>query len=141
MLSYHGINVDYMCGRYPEPFHYKDINKYFAAVARIDEELGFTPRYNIAPTQLAPIVREDEDGRQLTLLRWGLVPRWAKDVSIGARMINARAETLLEKPSFRKPFLTQRCLVPAGGYYEWQKTGSSKQPYLIRRRDKAPIAF
>src|SRR5215218_612050 len=56
-----------MCGRYPEPFHYKDINKYFAAVARIDEELGFTPRYNIAPTQLAPIVREDEDGRQLTL--------------------------------------------------------------------------
>src|SRR5215217_6198586 len=86
-----------MCGRCPDPFHYKDIRKYFVAVAALDEEFGFAPRYNIAPTQLAPIMREDEEGRQLTLMRWGLVPRWAKDVSIGAHMINARAETLLEK--------------------------------------------
>src|SRR5215217_569299 len=130
-----------MCGRYPDPFHYKDISKYFAAVARLDEEFGITPRYNIAPTQLAPIVRVEEDERHLTLMRWGLVPRWSKDISMGARMINARAETLLEKPSFRKPFQSQRCLVPAGGFYEWQKQGASKQPYLIRRRDKAPIAM
>jgi putative SOS response-associated peptidase YedK len=130
-----------MCGRYPDPFHYKDLSKYFAAVAALDEEFGFTPRYNIAPTQLAPIVREGEDGRQLTLLRWGLVPRWAKEPAIDARMINARAETLLEKPSFRRPFESQRCLVPAGGFYEWQKVGSSKQSYLIRRRDREPIAM
>ena len=71
-----------MCGRYPDPFHYKDLSKYFAAVARLDEEFGFTPRYNIAPTQRAPIVREDEEGRHLTLMRWGLVPRWAKDAAI-----------------------------------------------------------
>jgi putative SOS response-associated peptidase YedK len=130
-----------MCGRYPEPYQYKDISKYFAAVANFNAEDEFAPRYNIAPTQLAPIVHEDDDGRQLTFMRWGLVPKWAKDISIGNRMINARAETLLEKPSFRQPFLTQRCLVPAGGFYEWRRDGSRKQPFLIRRRDKAPIAF
>jgi putative SOS response-associated peptidase YedK len=117
------------------------MSKYFAAVARYEEENDFAPRYNIAPTQKAPIVREDEDGRYLSLLRWGLIPHWAKDTAIGNRMINARAETLLEKPSFRKPFERQRCLVPAGGFYEWKKDGTHKQPYLIRRRDKAPIAF
>src|SRR5215211_7409131 len=130
-----------MCGRYPEPYQYKDLNKYFAAVAEFNAEDEFAPRYNIAPTQLAPIVREDDDDRQLTFMRWGLVPKWAKDIAIGNRMINARAETLLEKPSFRRPCLTQRCLVPAGGFYEWRKDGSTKQPFLIRRRDKAPIAF
>jgi putative SOS response-associated peptidase YedK len=117
------------------------MSKYFAAVARYEEENDFGPRYNIAPTQFAPIVREDEDGRFFTFMRWGLVPHWAKDVSIGNRMINARAETLVEKPAYRKPFHSQRCLVPAGGFYEWRKDGKAKQPYLIRRRDKAPIAF
>jgi putative SOS response-associated peptidase YedK len=130
-----------MCGRYPEPYQYKDLSKYFAAVAKFNEEDAFAPRYNIAPTQLAPIVREDDGERQLTFMRWGLVPKWAKDIVIGSRMINARAETLLEKASFRRPFLTQRCLVPAGGFYEWRKEGALKQPFLIRRRDKAPIAF
>src|SRR4029453_13756404 len=100
-----------MCGRYPEPFNYKDINKYFAAVARYEEENDFSPFYNIAPTQFAPIVREDEDGRYLTFMRWGLIPHWAKDAAIGNRMINARAETLTEKPAYRKPFHSQRCLV------------------------------
>ena len=130
-----------MCGRYPEPFHYKDIKKYFAAVAKYEEENDYTPRYNIAPTQLAPIVREDEDGRFFCLLRWGLVPHWADDPAVGNRMVNARAETLSEKPSYRVPFQKQRCLVPAGGFYEWKKEGSTKQPYLIRRQDQAPIAF
>jgi putative SOS response-associated peptidase YedK len=82
-----------------------------------------------------------EPYRFFTLMRWGLVPHWTRDVSIGNRMINARAETLLEKPAYRKPFRSQRCLVPAGGFYEWRKDGKAKQPYLIRRRDKAPIAF
>jgi len=129
-----------MCGRYPEPFDYKDLQKYFAA---LEDYLGrpIAERYNIAPTQKAPVVRQGELGRELSLMRWGLVPRWAKDVTIGQRMINARAETLLEKPAYRRPYLSQRCLVPAGGFYEWQKEGSSKQPYLFRRRDHGPIAF
>jgi putative SOS response-associated peptidase YedK len=130
-----------MCGRYPDPFHYKDLNKYFAAVAKYEEETAFTPRFNIAPTQLAPVVLEDEGERILTLMRWGLVPHWAKDISIGARMINARAETLTEKPAYRKAYQTLRCLVPAGGFYEWKKEGTAKQPFLIRRRDHAPVAF
>src|SRR5215208_4499176 len=104
-VALYNIYVEYMCGRYPEPFQYKYINKYFAAVAKYEEENSFTPRYNIAPTQLAPIVREDDDERIVTFMRWGLVPHWAKDVSIGNRMINARAETLTEKPAYRKPFL------------------------------------
>jgi putative SOS response-associated peptidase YedK len=130
-----------MCGRYPEPYQYKDINKYFAAVAKYEEENDFTPRYNIALTQFAPIIREDESERILIFMRWGLVPSWAEDVSIGTRMINARAETILEKPAYRKVFLNRRCLVPAGWFYEWKKEGTTKQPYLIRRRDRAPIAF
>src|SRR4051812_15658961 len=93
-----------MCGRYPDPFHYEDLNKYFAAVAKYEEETDFTPRFNIAPTQFAPVVREDEGERIITLMRWGLVPHWAKDPTIGNRMINARAETLSEKPAYRKPF-------------------------------------
>src|SRR4051794_37087958 len=129
-----------MCGRYPEPFDYKDLQKYFAA---LEDYLGrpIAARYNIAPTQEAPVVRQGELGRELLLMRWGLVPRWAKDIAIGNRLINARAETLPEKPAYRVPFERQRCLVPAGGFYEWQKVGSHKQPYLFRRRDRAPIAF
>src|SRR4051812_44532989 len=129
-----------MCGRYPEPFDYKDLEKYFAA---LEDYLGepIKARYNIAPTQNAPVIRQSDRGRELSLLRWGLIPRWAKEASIGARMINARAETVLDKPAYRRSFLTQRCLVPAGGFYEWRKEDSAKQPFLFRRRDRSPIAF
>ena len=91
-------------------------------------------RYNIAPTQAAPVVRFDANGaRTLGLLRWGLVPAWAKDASIGSRMINARSETVAEKPSFRAAYKKRRCLVPASGFYEWRKVpGGKKQPYFIR---------
>src|SRR3954453_19165684 len=128
-----------MCGRYPEPWDYKNIEKFFDVLE--DLYPGFRARYNVAPTQNAPVIRRGEHGRQMVAMRWGLIPHWAKEASIGQRMINARAESVLEKPAYHRPFLTQRCLVPAGGFYEWKKEGSSKQPYLFRRRDREPIAF
>lgn len=106
-----------------------------------DEELG--PAYNLAPTQRVAVLRgEAESGkRHLERLRWGLVPFWAKDLSIGARMINARGETVAEKPAFRAAFKKRRCLVIADGYYEWKKTADGKQPYHIHLRDDKPFAF
>ncbi|MEZ4774435.1 MAG: SOS response-associated peptidase [Bacteroidia bacterium] len=88
------------------------------------------PRYNIAPTQYAPVIPMD-DPLHTYYFRWGLIPYWAKDMSIGLRTINARAETLLEKPAFREPVRRSRCLIPADGFYEWKKTGTGKQPYRI----------
>jgi putative SOS response-associated peptidase YedK len=98
----------------------------------------FVPRYNIAPSQEVPVVRSRDSGRQLVMLRWGLVPSWAK---IGYRMINARAETLAEKPSFRNAFKQRRCLILADGYYEWKANGKQKQPFFIHRPDNRPFAF
>jgi putative SOS response-associated peptidase YedK len=101
------------------------------------------PRYNIAPTQQVPIVRVTAGSphRSLSLARWGLIPSWAKDPSIGNRLINARSETVAEKPSFRSAFKRQRCLVAADGYYEWKKTGAAKQPYHIRLQDGQVFGF
>jgi putative SOS response-associated peptidase YedK len=91
------------------------------------------PRYNIAPTQPIAAIRLAEDGqRELTFFHWGLIPSWAKDVKIGSRMINARSETVTEKPSFRAAFKRRRCLIPADGFYEWQKQTNGKQPMFIR---------
>jgi putative SOS response-associated peptidase YedK len=105
----------------------------------IAEQFGVTvthevaPRYNIAPTQPVAAIRLDESGeRELTYFQWGLIPSWAKDLTIGSRMINARAETAAEKPSFRAAFKRRRCLLPASGFYEWQKTGDGKQPIFVR---------
>jgi putative SOS response-associated peptidase YedK len=101
------------------------------------------PRYNIAPTQPVPVVRQatPHGAQQLCLLRWGLVPSWAEDATIGSRLINARAETVATKPSFRSAFRKRRCLVVADGYYEWQKCGATKQPFFIHRPDDRPLAF
>lgn len=100
------------------------------------------PRWNIAPTQYVPTVRVDQEGvRRLAMLYWGLVPGWAKEKSLGARMINARAETIAEKPSFRTAWRRRRCLVLASGYYEWQATPDGKQPYFIQRTDGDPFAM
>lgn len=99
------------------------------------------PRYNIAPTQPVAAVRASESGRELALLRWGLIPPWAKDLSIGARMINARAETAAEKPAFRGAMKQRRCLILADGFYEWQTTGSGKQPFYFRVEGGRPFAF
>lgn len=102
------------------------------------------PRYNLAPTQELPIVRTDSEGRrQMVMARWGLVPSWAKDISIGSRMINARAETVADKPAYRKAFRCRRCVVPADGFYEWQAVPGrrGKRPFAVRRRDRAPFAI
>ena len=106
------------------------------------------PRYNIAPTQQVAVVRAgdgtgDEGGsaRDLVMMRWGLIPHWAKDASMAAKMINGRAETLAEKPSFRDALKTRRCLVPADGFYEWRLEDGHKQPFRIGMKGGAPFAF
>ena len=100
------------------------------------------PRYNIAPTQPVSVVRADDAGsRQLTMMRWGLIPHWAKDGAMAAKMINARAETVAEKPAFRDAFRKRRCLVPADGFYEWRTKDGRKQPFRIGMRGGAPFAF
>jgi putative SOS response-associated peptidase YedK len=102
----------------------------------------FVPRYNIAPSQkILAIVADPAAGRQAAFYRWGLVPFWAKDPSIGNRMINARAETVAEKPAFRNAFTRQRCLVPVSGFYEWKKEGSGKVPMHIRLASRKPFAL
>lgn len=103
------------------------------------------PRFNIAPSQPVAALREVDRavGRQMCLLRWGLIPSWSKDPSIAYKLINARSETVAEKPSFRSAFQQRRCLILADGYFEWQKSAGAKkkQPYYIRRRDDQPFAF
>src|SRR3970282_1240711 len=102
------------------------------AIEFLGEEIAFQPTFNAAPTQDLPVLRADAGhGRRLTLLRWGLVPSWAKDPAIGARMINARSETVAEKPAFRAAFRRRRCLVPMCGFYEWQKSAGRKVPHYV----------
>lgn len=128
-----------MCGRYLLTTPVDALSQLF----RFAERPNLGPRYNVAPTQDVPIVRRTRagDGRELLLVRWGLVPYWADDVKIGNRLINARAETLERTPAFREAFQRRRCLVPADGFFEWHKAGKARQPLLIRRRDQAPFAF
>ncbi|MEO6201878.1 MAG: SOS response-associated peptidase [Nitrospirales bacterium] len=128
-----------MCGRFTRKENFQNLV----------EQLGlkvlppFNPRYNIAPSQLVACVRTNLESRQreCTELKWGLVPSWAKDPSIGNTLINARGETVAEKPAFRKAFKHQRCLVLADGYYEWKREGNTKQPYYIRFKDHRGFAF
>jgi putative SOS response-associated peptidase YedK len=102
----------------------------------------FEPRYNIAPTQDIVAIRQEEEGLVASLMHWGLIPHWAKDRKMAARMINARAETVAEKPSFRVPFKRHRCLIPADGFYEWKATGGKyKQPYHITLGEDQPFAM
>ena len=99
------------------------------------------PRYNIPPTSVIPAIIATEKGREMRLFQWGLVPSWSKDPAIGARMINARAETLAEKPTFRAAFKRRRCLIPADGFYEWTGDKGHKQPYYITMRTNRTFAF
>jgi putative SOS response-associated peptidase YedK len=129
-----------MCGRYLLKATADDLRRLFGFV----EHPNLAPRYNIAPTQDAPIVRqrrEPRGERTLSSLRWGLIPPWADDPKSGPPLINARAESLLEKPSFAGAFRRRRCLVPADGYYQWREGDAAKQPYLIARRDGASFAL
>lgn len=123
-----------MCGRYAIYGPVSRANR--DAIEFLGEQVAFHPTFNAAPTQDLPVFRvSPERGRELTLLRWGLVPSWAKDPDIGARMINARAETVSEKPAFRAAFRRRRCLVPMSGFYEWQRTSGRKVPHFVRLRD------
>ncbi len=130
-----------MCGRFTlrTPAHR------LAEAFGVDALPNLAPRYNIAPTQDVVAIRRGDAGRELAMLRWGLIPGWAKDPAIGARMINARAETVAEKPSFRAAFRQRRCLVAADGFYEWRKTAEApkapKQPYYIRLESGEPFAI
>jgi len=130
----------FMCGRYRMSRRKQLVEEYFGAVSDEDE---WNPRYNIAPSQ--PVVTIRQDARQpirtLSMMRWGLVPSWAKDPSIGYKTINARAETVATTPSFREPFRSQRCLIPADGFYEWQRNGKMKQPYCFEVNDGELFAF
>ena len=99
------------------------------------------PRFNIAPQSEAPVILAGGEGRRLVAMRWGLVPSWSKDPSSAYRMINARAETAPEKPSFRGPFRRQRALVPADGFYEWKREGETKRPFALRLSSKEPFAM
>ena len=121
-----------MCNRYRLTQSKQYLRERFEAEAS-DEELEDRPRYNIAPTQQVLIVRKEhgEKVRQLTTMRWGLIPSWAKDSSIGTRTLNARSETVTTTPAFRESIRRKRCLIPADGFYEWQKMGSVKQPYCF----------
>ncbi len=101
----------------------------------------FEPRYNIAPTQSVAAIRLRDGRRQLSFLHWGLIPSWANDASIGNRLINARADAVADKPSFRSAFKKSRCLVVADGFYEWKKAGKAKRPFYIRLKDEQPFAF
>jgi putative SOS response-associated peptidase YedK len=128
-----------LCGR----FTLFDTAASLAEAFEVAEVPSLSPRYNIAPSQAVAAVRIPPSGgaREIVLLRWGLIPSWAKDPSLGDRMINARAETAAGKPAFRSAIRRRRCLVPASGFYEWKRTNGRKQPYYIRRPDGKPFAF
>ncbi len=127
-----------MCGRYT----LKTPTNVLTELFEIEEyPSALNPSYNIAPTQEVAAVVEEDDKRKLEMFHWGLIPSWAKDPAIGNKMINARAETASEKPSFRSAFKKRRCLILADGFYEWQKTDSGKQPFYIHMKDGSPFAF
>ena len=126
-----------MCGRYTLIADLGDLAQRFEFDG---SDFSYDPGYNIAPTESVLTVR-NLDGRAAAFMRWGLIPFWAKDPKIGARMINARAETVAEKPAFRNALKRRRCLVLADGYYEWQKTPVGKRPFRIVMRSGEPFAF
>ncbi|MGA2965507.1 MAG: SOS response-associated peptidase [Terriglobales bacterium] len=130
-----------MCGRYRLTRRKEILSETFDV--ETDTEVDWSPRYNIAPGQNVAVIREDASRpvRSLSLLRWGLIPFWAKDANAGYKMINARAETLTERPAFRGPMQSRRCLIPADGFYEWAKSGREKCPYCFMLADGSIFAF
>ncbi len=128
-----------MCGRYRLGRGREAFKKYFGVEADDD----WSPRYNIAPTQQVPTIRQNakEPTRILSSMRWGLIPFWAKDISIGSSMINCRSETAASKPAFREPLEKRRCLIPADGFYEWKRAAKAKQPFCFQLDDESVFAF
>jgi putative SOS response-associated peptidase YedK len=128
-----------MCGRYSITTNHEAIKRLFQVSGGAN---WWRPRYNIAPTQDAPVIRLNDAGqRELVQLRWGLVPHWAKDLKIGYKTINARAETVARAPAFQDAFRARRCLVLTDGFYEWQPQGDKKQPFRIVMKDRAAFAL
>jgi putative SOS response-associated peptidase YedK len=129
-----------MCGRYRLSRRKQVVEEYFDTTP---VEHDWSPRYNIAPTQNVPIIRQDpkEPVREMSFVRWGLIPWWAKDSSVAAKMINARSETASMKPAFRDALKSRRCLIPADGFYEWMRTGNAKQPYCFEVGEGELFAF
>src|ERR1700756_5147603 len=129
-----------MCGRYRLSRRKQIIEEHFETAPWDDD---WSPRYNIAPTQQIPVVRQHpkEPLRQLSLMKWGLVPNWARDASIATGTINAKSETAATKPAFRDPIRLRRCLVPADGFYEWKRTGAAKQPFCFEVNEGELFAF
>jgi putative SOS response-associated peptidase YedK len=126
-----------MCGRYAITSAPEAIRALF----RYDERPNFPLRYNVAPTQPIPIVRLVDGKRQFALVRWGLIPAWVKDPKTFSLLINARGESVTDKPAFRNAMKRRRCLIPADGFYEWKQVGDRKRPYFVRPQGGGPIAF
>ena len=125
-----------MCGRYSLIKKKQELQKRFG----VQVQMELFPQYNIAPQQDVVIIRNTSPG-EITLARWGLLPHWARDETLGYKMINARAETVAERPSFRQLIRSQRCLIPADGFYEWQKAGKQKQPFRVTLKDEGMFAM
>jgi putative SOS response-associated peptidase YedK len=126
-----------MCGRYAVTSSPEAIRALF----RYDDRPNFPPRYNIAPTQPIAVVRVEEGKRRFALVRWGLIPSWAKDPKSVSLLFNARGETAIDKPAYRAAMKRRRCLIPADGFYEWQRAGERKQPFYVRSKNGEPLAF
>jgi putative SOS response-associated peptidase YedK len=126
-----------MCGRYALTLPPDAVRRYFDYT----DQPNFPPRYNIAPTQPVPVLHLQDGVRRFRLMRWGFLPGWVKDPKEFPLVINIRSETVREKASFRAAFLRRRALMPADGFYEWQKLGRDSRPFLLRRPDRGPLAF
>ena len=131
-----------MCGRYSLAIDYDAINDRFVFRGGVQLPMKYRPRFNVAPTQeVLTVVNPTGEGNEPRMMKWGLIPFWAKDPSIGNRMINARAESISEKPAFRNAFQRQRCLVVADSFYEWRKEGKHKVPMRIMLKTGEPFGF
>jgi putative SOS response-associated peptidase YedK len=128
-----------MCGRYRLARKKEILAEVFGA----GDDVDWSPRYNVAPSQNVPVIRQNamRPIRSLSLVRWGLIPFWAKDAKIGHKMINARAETIAERSAFREPLESRRCLIPADGFYEWAKKGKEKSAFCFTLADDSVFAF
>jgi putative SOS response-associated peptidase YedK len=127
-----------MCGRFTQQRPASELAEIFGAEPLIDDPGG---HFNVAPTDEAAVVVQREERRAITAYRWGLIPHWAKDAKVGARMFNARAETITTSPAFRDAFARKRCIVPVDSFYEWKREGKIRQPFRVVRRDGQPLAL
>ena len=127
-----------MCGRFTQRYTWRQIHAYLRLTG---PALNLQPRYNVAPSQEVAAARNGNGGRRLSMLRWGLIPPWAKEPHIDGRLINARAETAATKSAFQAAWRARRCLIPADGLYEWNRRDAAKQPWLFGLKDGGPFAF